>query len=68
MKVTRDSPTWLIYLQLATFATYLYGLSAALPLLRADLGVSQAVAGLHGTGMALGSWPPMTSPSPSGRP
>ncbi|MBB2748029.1 UNVERIFIED_ORG: putative MFS family arabinose efflux permease [Microbispora rosea subsp. rosea] len=54
IKVTRDSPTWLIYLQLATFATYLYGLSAALPLLRAELGVSQAVAGLHGTGMALG--------------
>ncbi|GAB3150189.1 MFS transporter [Microbispora hainanensis] len=54
IKVIRDSPTWLIYLQLATFATYLYGLSAALPLLRAELGVSQAVAGLHGTGMALG--------------
>lgn len=54
MKVNRDGPTWLIYLQLATFATYLYGLSAALPLLRAELGVSQAVAGLHGTGMALG--------------
>ncbi|GGO20798.1 hypothetical protein GCM10010116_41800 [Microbispora rosea subsp. aerata] len=52
--VTRDGPTWLIYLQLATFATYLYGLSAAVPLLRAELGVSQAVAGLHGTGMALG--------------
>ncbi|GIH64435.1 MFS transporter [Microbispora siamensis] len=54
IKVTRDSPTWLIYLQLATFATYLYGMSAALPLLRAELGVSQAVGGLHGTGMALG--------------
>ncbi|MEV4456317.1 MFS transporter [Microbispora sp. NPDC049633] len=54
IKVTRDGPTWLVYLQLATFATYLYGLSAAVPLLRAELGVSQAVAGLHGTGMALG--------------
>ncbi|WP_084370289.1 MFS transporter [Microbispora sp. ATCC PTA-5024] len=52
-RLIRDRPTWLIYLQLATFATYLYGLSAATPLLRAELGVSQAVAGLHGTGMAL---------------
>ncbi|WP_203884634.1 MFS transporter [Planotetraspora kaengkrachanensis] len=39
---------------LATFATYLYGLSAALPTLRAELGVSQAVGGLHGTAMAVG--------------
>ncbi|GII65165.1 hypothetical protein Skr01_52500 [Sphaerisporangium krabiense] len=52
--LTRDRPTWLIYLQLALFATYLYGLSAALPLLRLDQGVSQAVAGLHGTAMAVG--------------
>lgn len=44
----------MIYLQLATFATYLYGMSASVPLLRAELGVSQAVAGLHGTVMALG--------------
>ncbi|MGI5492751.1 MFS transporter [Microtetraspora malaysiensis] len=53
-RLTRDRPTWLIYLQLATFATYLYGLSAALPMLRAELGVSQAAAGLHGTTMAVG--------------
>ncbi|RCG22401.1 MFS transporter [Sphaerisporangium album] len=52
--LARDRPTWLIYFQLATFATYLYGLSAALPLLRIDQGVSQAVAGLHGTAMAVG--------------
>lgn len=53
-RLIRDRPTWLIYLQLAVFATYLYGLSAALPLLRIDQGVSQAVAGLHGTAMAVG--------------
>ncbi|WP_067139854.1 MFS transporter [Microtetraspora malaysiensis] len=53
-RLTRDRPTWLIYLQLATFATYLYGLAAALPLIRAELGVSQAAAGLHGTAMAVG--------------
>lgn len=50
----RDRPTWLIYLQLATFSTYLYGMSAALPALRDELGISQALAGLHGTGMAAG--------------
>ncbi|GAA0999311.1 MFS transporter [Acrocarpospora macrocephala] len=52
---TRDRPTWLIYLILATFSSYLYGLSAAIPLLRAELGLTQAVAGLHATGMAVGS-------------
>ncbi|MFF0579960.1 MFS transporter [Streptosporangium saharense] len=53
-RLTRDRPTWLVYLQLGVFATYLYGLSAALPMLRAELGVSQTVAGLHGTMMAVG--------------
>lgn len=53
IRLTRDRPTWLIYLQLGTFATYLYGLSAAVPLLRADERTSAAVAGLHGTAMAL---------------
>nr|WP_260408185.1 MFS transporter [Planomonospora venezuelensis] len=42
-------------MQLAAFATYLYGLSAVLPLLRIDQGVTQAVAGLHGTAMAVGA-------------
>ncbi|MFC7647148.1 MFS transporter [Streptosporangium lutulentum] len=54
VRLTRDRATWLIYLQLGIFATYLYGLSAALPLLRIDQGVSQTVAGLHGTSMAVG--------------
>jgi predicted MFS family arabinose efflux permease len=53
--LVRDRPTWLVYLQLATFATYLYGLSAAVPLIRAEFGISQAQAGLHGTGMAIGA-------------
>ncbi|MEU7894418.1 hypothetical protein AB0B45_16350 [Nonomuraea sp. NPDC049152] len=51
-RLTRDRITWLVYLQLAVFATFIYGLSAALPLLRADLGVSAAVGALHGTAMA----------------
>lgn len=54
VRLTRDRATWLIYLQLSVFATYLYGLSAALPLLRIDQDLSQAVAGLHGTSMAVG--------------
>ncbi|MFD0891541.1 hypothetical protein ACFQ08_43920, partial [Streptosporangium algeriense] len=53
-RLTRDRPTWLVYLQLGVFATYLYGLSAALPMLRAELGLSQTIAGLHGTVMAVG--------------
>ncbi|GGO83147.1 MFS transporter [Nonomuraea cavernae] len=55
VRLTRDAPTWLIYLQLGTFATFLYGLSAALPLLRQDQQLSNAVAGLHGTALAAGT-------------
>ncbi|TYB47444.1 MFS transporter [Nonomuraea sp. PA05] len=55
VRLVRDRPTWLIYLQLSTFATFVYGLSAALPLLRADQGTSATVAGLHGTAMAAGT-------------
>ncbi|NRQ35140.1 MFS transporter [Nonomuraea sp. NN258] len=55
VRLVRDRPTWLIYLQLGVFATYLYGLSAALPLLRADQQTSATVAGLHGSAMAVGS-------------
>ncbi|MBG0814744.1 sugar MFS transporter [Planomonospora sp. ID82291] len=55
VRLVRDRATWLVYLQLGVFATYLYGLSAVLPLLRLDLGLTQAVAGLHGTAMAAGA-------------
>ncbi|GAA0946351.1 MFS transporter [Nonomuraea longicatena] len=55
IRLTRDLPTWLIYLQLGTFATYLYTLSAALPLLREEQGVSDSVVALHGTAMAAGT-------------
>ncbi|GAA2693123.1 MFS transporter [Nonomuraea recticatena] len=50
--LSRDTVTWFIYLQMSVFATFVYGLSAALPLLRVDLGVSAAVGALHGTAMA----------------
>jgi predicted MFS family arabinose efflux permease len=55
IRLIRDRPTWLVYLQLGTFATFLYGLSAALPFLRADQHTSATVAGLHGTAMAAGA-------------
>lgn len=54
-RLARDRPTWLIYLQLGTFATFIYGLSGALPLLRLDQRTSGTVAGLHGTAMAAGT-------------
>lgn len=55
VRLVRDRSTWLIYLLLGAFATFLYGLSAALPLLRADQHTSATVAGLHGTAMAVGT-------------
>ncbi|MFB9249614.1 sugar MFS transporter [Sphaerisporangium melleum] len=54
-RLVRDGPTWLIYLQISTSAAFLYGLSAAIPLLRIEQKVSQAVAGLHGTAIAVGA-------------
>lgn len=53
IRFTRDRATWLVYLQIGVFATYLYGLSSALQILRAEQGVSQTVAGLHGISMAV---------------
>ncbi|WP_460305504.1 MFS transporter [Actinocorallia aurea] len=44
-----------MYLQVGVYATMLYGLSAALPMLRAEQETSQAVAGLHGTALAVGT-------------
>ncbi|MDX6742218.1 MFS transporter [Actinocorallia sp. A-T 12471] len=44
-----------MYLQVGVYATMIYGLSAALPMLRAEQGVSQSVAGLHGTALAVGT-------------
>lgn len=54
-RLTRDGATWLVYLQVGVYATMLYGLSAALPILRAEQGISQSVAGLHGTALAAGT-------------
>ncbi|MBO3748947.1 MFS transporter [Streptosporangiaceae bacterium NEAU-GS5] len=54
IRLTRDRPTWLVYLLLAVFATYFYTLNAAVPTIRAELSLTQAQAGLHGTALAVG--------------
>jgi predicted MFS family arabinose efflux permease len=50
----RDRATWLLYLQMAVFAYFLYCFGPSVPLLGDDQHVSKAVAGLHSTGYAVG--------------
>lgn len=51
----RDRQTRLLYAQLAIYGYFLYGFNASIPLLGTELGVSRAVAGLHGTAFACGT-------------
>jgi predicted MFS family arabinose efflux permease len=53
-RLNRDRTTLLIYAQLAVWGYFLYGFGPAVPLLRDEQGVSAALAGLHGTGLAVG--------------
>ena len=53
-RLDRDRTTLLIYAQLAIWGYFLYGFGPAVPLLRDEQGVSAALAGLHGTGLAVG--------------
>ena len=53
-RLVRDRTTLLIYAQLAIWGYFLYGFGPVVPLLRDEQGVSAALAGLHGTGLALG--------------
>jgi len=53
--LVRDRLTWLSYAQLGTYGFFLYGFGPSVPLLRDDLGVSNAVSGLHGTALATGA-------------
>jgi predicted MFS family arabinose efflux permease len=55
VKLERDGLTWLTYVQLGAHGFFLYGSGATLGLLREDLDVSRAVAGLHGTANAAGA-------------
>jgi MFS family permease len=53
--VIRTRLTWLVYVQLSLYAYFLYGFGPSVNLLRADLGVSRALGGLHGTALAAGA-------------
>ena len=55
MRLERDRLTWLTYLQLGTYGYFLYGFGPSLSVLRDEQGTSRAVAGLHGTALAVGS-------------
>ncbi|MFI7575156.1 MFS transporter [Micromonospora sp. NPDC049497] len=54
-RFTRDRTTWLAYAQLGLWGFFLYGFGPVVPLLRDEQGTSAAVAGLHSTGIAVGS-------------
>lgn len=53
--LARDRVTWLVYSYLGVYGYFQYGFGPTVPLLGADLGVSRAVAGLHGTALAMGA-------------
>lgn len=53
--VVRDRVTWLVYSYMAVYGYFLYGFGPTVPLLGSDLDVSRAVAGLHGTALAVGA-------------
>lgn len=53
--LVRDRLTWLTFAQLGVYGYFLYGFGPSVPLLRDELGVSNAVSGLHGTALAAGS-------------
>jgi MFS family permease len=53
--LVHDRLTWLTFTQLGVFGYFLYGFGPSVPLLRDEMGVSNAVSGLHGTALAAGS-------------
>lgn len=50
----RDRPTWIAYVQLSSYAWFLYAFGATQALLRDEQGTSRPVAALHGTALAVG--------------
>lgn len=54
-RLVRDHITWLIYALLGAWGYFLYGFGPIVPMLRDENGVSNAIAGLHSTAMAVGS-------------
>lgn len=55
LRLHRDALTRSVYAWLATWGWFVFGLGPAIPLLRAEQGTSRAVAGLHGTMLAVGA-------------
>lgn len=54
-RLVRDSLTVALDSTFVTWGWFLYSFSPTVPLLATELGVSRAVAGLHGTAMAVGT-------------
>ena len=54
-RLLRDRVTWLTYGQVGLYGYFLYGFSPSVSLLRDEEGFSRAVAGLHGTALAVGA-------------
>ncbi len=55
LRLHRDALTRSVYAWLATWGWFVFGVGPAVPLLRAEQGTSRAVAGLHGTMLAVGA-------------
>jgi predicted MFS family arabinose efflux permease len=53
--VQRDRLTWSIYSYLGLWGWFLYSFGPSVPLIRDEQGTSRAVAGLHGTALAVGA-------------
>jgi predicted MFS family arabinose efflux permease len=53
--VRRDRLTWSIYSYLGLWGWFLYSFGPSVPLIRDEQGTSRAVAGLHGTALAIGA-------------
>lgn len=54
-RLDRDALTWLTYAQLSAYAYFLYGFGPSVALLREEQDFSRALAGLHGTALAVGA-------------
>ena len=54
-RLVRDRATWTLYALFAAWGWFLYSFNPSVPLIGEQLGVSAAVAGLHGTALAAGT-------------
>jgi predicted MFS family arabinose efflux permease len=54
-RLVRDRATWSLYAIFAAWGWFLYAFNPSVPLIGRDLGVSAAVAGFHGTALAVGT-------------